>query len=167
MIHLLPLDETTLESLLRNPKDEFRKICSNEGEAAAFLSPMLLQTRDFHLRIGSRAPWYGYLGIEAESNRIVGVCSFKGNPDRAGEVEISYGTMPALEGRGYATAMAVALVRIAFESSEVTTVIAHTLPESNASGRVLTKAGLTLAGEVIDPEDGRVWRWEITRPTDQ
>ncbi|MBC8001547.1 MAG: GNAT family N-acetyltransferase, partial [Opitutaceae bacterium] len=136
-------------------------------EAAAFLAPILLQARDFHRRIGSRAPWYGYLGVEAEGNRIVGVCSFKGNPDRAGEVEISYGTMPALEGRGFATEMAKALVKIAFESSEVRMVISHTLPESNASGRVLTKTGFTLAGEVIDPEDGQVWRWEITRPTDQ
>lgn len=167
MIHLLPLDETTLEGLLRDLEVGLRKICSNGQEASAFLSPMLLQARDFHRRIGSRAPWIGYLGIESESDRIVGVCSFKGNPDRAGEVEISYGTMPALEGRGFATEMAMALVRIAFESSEVRTVIAHTLPESNASGRVLTKTGLTLAGEVIDPEDGRVWRWEIARPKDQ
>ena len=167
MIRLLQLDEATLEGLLRDPKEEFLKICSNEGEVAAFFSPMLFQTRDFHRRIGSRAPWIGYLGIESESRRIVGVCSFKGNPDQAGEVEISYGTMPALERRGYATEMARALVRIALQSSEVRRVIAHTLPESNASGRVLTKTGFTLAGEVIDPEDGRVWRWEITRPKGQ
>ena len=164
MIHLLPLDEATLEGLLRDPKNEFRKICSNEGEAAAFLSPILMQARDFHRRIGSRAPWIGYLGIESEGDRIVGVCSFKGNPNQAGEVEISYGTLPALEGRGYATAMAVALVKIAFHSLEVQQVIAHTLAQSNASARVLTKTGLTFEGEAIDPEDGRVWRWELARP---
>jgi RimJ/RimL family protein N-acetyltransferase len=41
--------------------------------------------------------------------------------------------------------------------------IAHTLPEANASGRVLAKCGLRFVGEVIDPEDGSVWRWERQR----
>jgi hypothetical protein len=26
---------------------------------------------------------------------------------------------------------------------------------------VLEKVGMTLAREVVDPEDGRVWRWEM------
>ena len=116
MILLLPLDEPTLEGLLRDPESGLRKMCSNEHEAAQFLSPILLQTRDFHHRIGSRAPWYGYLGVESKGNRVVGVCSFKGNPNQSGEVEISYGTLPALEGRGYATEMAKELVKIAFQS---------------------------------------------------
>lgn len=167
MIHLLPLDDSTLEGLLRDPEGGLRKVCSNELEAAQFLSPLLLQTRDFHRRIGSRAPWIGYLGIESEGDRVVGVCSFKGNPNQAGEVEISYGTLPAVQGSGYATGMAGALVKIAFQSSVVRLVIAHTLPESNASGRVLTKTGLIFVGEVIDPEDGRVWRWELARPNGQ
>ena len=42
-------------------------------------------------------------------------------------------------------------------------VLAHTLPEINASGRVLGKIGMANIGEVLDPEDGRVWRWEIRR----
>jgi hypothetical protein len=42
----------------------------------------------------------------------------------------------------------------------VRTVIAHTLPEENASTRALRGNGFAHAGEVIDPEDGRVWRWE-------
>lgn len=37
---------------------------------------------------------------------------------------------------------------------------AHTLPERNASTRVLEKCGFTLVGEVVDPDDGVVWRWE-------
>jgi RimJ/RimL family protein N-acetyltransferase len=78
-------------------------------------------------------------------------------------VEISYGTVPKYEGRGHATDMARAMIGIAFASPAVRRVIAHTLPEPNASSRVLHKAGLTKTGEVIDPEDGRVWRWEIAR----
>ncbi len=37
---------------------------------------------------------------------------------------------------------------------------AHTRPEANASTRVLRKCGFVHIGEIIDPEDGPVWRWE-------
>jgi RimJ/RimL family protein N-acetyltransferase len=37
---------------------------------------------------------------------------------------------------------------------------AHTLPERNASTRILEKCGFTFRGEILDPEDGLVWRWE-------
>jgi RimJ/RimL family protein N-acetyltransferase len=45
----------------------------------------------------------------------------------------------------------------------VQVVRAHTFAESNASARVLTKCGFHHAGEVIDPDDGPVWRWERRR----
>jgi hypothetical protein len=34
------------------------------------------------------------------------------------------------------------------------------MPEINASARVLEKSGFQKTGEIIDPEDGPVWRWE-------
>ena len=40
---------------------------------------------------------------------------------------------------------------------------ANTLPQHNASTRVLLKCGFTLIGEVTHSEDGIVWRWEMTR----
>jgi RimJ/RimL family protein N-acetyltransferase len=40
---------------------------------------------------------------------------------------------------------------------------AHTLPESNASTRVLTNCGFRKTAEVVDPDDGPVWRWELVR----
>jgi len=36
----------------------------------------------------------------------------------------------------------------------------HTLPERNASTRILEKVGFERLGEIIDPEDGVIWRWE-------
>lgn len=86
-----------------------------------------------------------------------GICGFKHAPDSCGLVEIAYFTFPALEGRGIASAMVAALLRIA--DGAATGVIAHTLPERNASCAVLTRNGFTLEGEVMDPEDGAVWRW--------
>ena len=121
-------------------------------------------TRDFQRSAGSAAPWLGYLAIEPDGARMVGVCAFKGSPDAAGEVEIAYGTVPEFEGLGYATQMAQSLVAIAFQSTLVRRVTAHTLPESCVSTRVLRNAGLRFAGEKQDPQNGRVERWEIERP---
>ena len=43
-------------------------------------------------------------------------------------------------------------------------VLAHTLPEPGASARILTKCGFTYAGDFEDPEEGRLWRWELVKP---
>jgi ribosomal-protein-alanine N-acetyltransferase len=75
-------------------------------------------------------------------------------------VEIAYGVAPGYEGRGYATEVAEALVNHAFLQPQVRLTRAHTLPERNASGRVLEKCGFQFVGPVTDPEDGLVWRWE-------
>ena len=80
-----------------------------------------------------------------------------------GVVEIAYGIDPDHQGRGYATEAAAALVEFALATDTVRLVRAHTLPESNASTRVLTKCGFEHIGEHIDPEDGLVWRWERGR----
>ena len=77
-----------------------------------------------------------------------------------GIVEIAYGVALEYEGRGYGTEAAEALVKYAVASRQVRLLRAHTLPETNASGRILTKNGFACVGEVMDPEDGRVWRWE-------
>ena len=104
--------------------------------------------------------WDGYFVVEPTTREVLGTCAFKGDPDASGVVEIAYLTFPEHEGRGYATAMASRLIALAAESPAVQQVIAHTLPQKNASTRVLEKAGLAFAGEVVDPEDGAVWRWE-------
>ena len=97
------------------------------------------------------------------SAAAVGRCGFKGPPAADGIVEIAYGIDPDHQGKGYATEAAEALVIFAFVSERVRVVRAHTLPEPNASTRVLTKCGFRYVGEVIDPEDGLVWRWEKSR----
>lgn len=37
---------------------------------------------------------------------------------------------------------------------------AHTLAQENASNALLRRLGFRFAGEVSDPEEGIVWRWE-------
>ena len=118
---------------------------------------ILVQTLDLLTRDPRPQPWGSYLAHEAAD--AIGICAFKSAPGAAGEVEIAYMTFPAFEGRGHATAMAAALTGIAFAAG-VPTVIAHTLREENASNRALRRNGFAFAGEVEDPEDGLVWRWE-------
>lgn len=109
-------------------------------------------------------PWrHGFFIVDPQRTQVVGTAGFKGPPDADGIVEIAYGVAPEYQGRGYATEAANALVEFALSDPSVRTVRAHTLPEPNASTRVLTKNGFRHLGEVMDPEDGRVWRWELPR----
>lgn len=139
-IALIPLDAGTLDAL-----------------AAELRRDVARQTRAFAERANALAPWGGYLALDPGTRTVIGTCAFKGPPDAEGAVEIAYFTFPANEGRGYATAMAEALRR---RASPARVVRAHTSPERNASVRVLEKLGFRHLGEVIDPEDGPVWRWE-------
>jgi RimJ/RimL family protein N-acetyltransferase len=56
------------------------------------------------------------------------------------------------------------MVERAFSEAEVERVVAHTLPEGNASTAVLRRLGFVQAETVEDPEDGTVWRWVLERP---
>jgi [ribosomal protein S5]-alanine N-acetyltransferase len=107
-------------------------------------------------------PWvHGFRMVHRDSGNVVGSCSFKGPPTE-GAVEIAYNIEPDEQGKGYATEGARALTAYALAFREVRMVRAHTLPESNASTRVLAKCGFRYVGEVVDPEDGPVWRFEKT-----
>ncbi len=121
---------------------------------------ILVQTVDFLTREPRADPWGSYIGYAGETAVALG--AFKSAPDGVGTVEIAYMTFPAHEGNGYARAMVPSLYGMAIEHG-ASLVIAHTLPEENASNRALRSSGFAFAGEVSDPEDGLVWRWEKRR----
>src|SRR5688572_19833067 len=122
---------------------------------------------EFLARLKSAAepdPWKDGFGVlDVAANTIIGFCSFTGPPTAEGTVEIAYGIAPEYQGRGYATEAARAIVDHAFASGRVRTIHAHTLPEQNASTRVLLKCGFTFSEEIIHATDGPVWRWELRR----
>ena len=106
-------------------------------------------------------PWlHGFAVMHRASETAVGNGAFKGPPDTDGVVEIEYAIAAEHRGKGYATEVARALTEFAFSTGQVRIVRAHTRPESSPSTSVLTKCGFRKLGEVIDPEDGLVWRWE-------
>jgi RimJ/RimL family protein N-acetyltransferase len=120
------------------------------GEFAAELAKMA--------RDATAPPWTTY--VARRDGVPVGTGGFKGPLDAEGSVEIGYLTFTPMQRSGVATALAAALVRIA-QDHGATIVLAHTLPERNASTRVLLRNGFIRAGDVVDPEDGPVWRWEL------
>ncbi|GJG86296.1 hypothetical protein tb265_14770 [Gemmatimonadetes bacterium T265] len=111
------------------------------------------------------SPWtHGFVLVERATGAVVGSCAFKGPPDPDGVVEIAYGLDPEYRGRGYAREAAAALADFARGAGGARVVRAHTRPENEASARVLAACGFARVGEVVDPEDGVVCRWELADP---
>ena len=108
-------------------------------------------------------PWVHGFHVINEERLAVGLGGFKGPPSD-GVVEIAYAIVPEQQRKGHATDAARALVSYEFGHVEVQTVRAHTLPDGVASQRVLQKSGFRQVGELIDPDDGLVWRFERARP---
>lgn len=68
--------------------------------------------------------------------------------------------LPSARGRGIATAVVRELVARA-RAAHVDLVVAYTLPATSPSTSVLRRCGFVQAAEVVDPDDGLVWRWEL------
>ncbi len=110
------------------------------------------------------AHWLSWFPILISENMLVGNCGFKGSP-KNGEVEIGYEVAEQYREKGLATEIAGALIEYAYTFPEVKTIVAHTLSFENPSTSVLRKCGFHFIGEVHDPEDGDIWRWELKRIT--
>jgi ribosomal-protein-alanine N-acetyltransferase len=108
------------------------------------------------------APWWLWLAVLSGENLLIGQCGYKGPPND-GMVEFGYGVVTSYRGIGLATEIAAVLIDHAFSFPEITHVLAHTLPEENASTHILRKCGLHFVKEVMDPEDGLIWQWKLNR----
>jgi ribosomal-protein-alanine N-acetyltransferase len=115
------------------------------------------------MRQAAPSAWtHGFAILDAATDLPVGSCAYKGPPDVDGVVEIAYGIHPDQRGRGYAKEAAAALAEFAFDAG-ARVVRAHTMQHDDASARVLTACGFDRIGQVVDPEDGLVWRWELRK----
>ncbi len=166
-LRLIPYSPEHLLGLIESEErfEERFGLPAAAGLRAFFVSAEVSPVWLAQLRASTEAdPWvHGFAVIHRESNSVIGSVGFKGPPNEDGMVEIAYGIVPAFQGRGYATEAAEAGSSFAFGCARVRLVRAHTLPTSNASMRVLSKCGFERVGEVVDPEDGLVWRWERSR----
>ncbi len=163
-LRLIPYSPAHLLALIEGDErfEERFGLPAAEGLRAFIVSDEVSPAWLARLRASAAAdPWvHGFAVVHRESRSVIGNVGFKGPPDEEGMVEIAYGIVPAFQGRGYATEASEAAVAFAFGNGRVRLVRAHTLPTPNASTRVLEKCEFEHTGEVVDPEDGVVWRWE-------
>jgi ribosomal-protein-alanine N-acetyltransferase len=160
-MRLIPLTRELATALARG---DFSALGGRDlADAGAHLREVAKAYGEFYDRVPASPPWIGYLAEDGATGMIVGSCGYKGDC-RDGAVEIAYFSFPAFERRGFATEMARLLNDLAWRQREVRIVRAHTLQEDNASVRILRRLGFTWCGTVDDPEDGPIWRWELSRP---
>jgi len=162
-VRLIGIDDT-LRRAVEAEGDAFAPAYgASLGDSGTLVREVVSQTLALLDRMPRGPEWGGYLVADEEQAMIIGTCGFTHGPEENGSVEIAYFTFPRFEGRGYATAMGHALLNRALESDAVRDVIAHTLPERNASTRILEKIGFRLVGEAHDADAGKVWRWVYRR----
>jgi [ribosomal protein S5]-alanine N-acetyltransferase len=140
------------------PIDRDGTPCGYTGSLSEVATGVCRATSELYARAGFEKPWIGYLALADET--LVGTCGYKAKP-QGGRIEIAYFTFPEFENRGYASAMASQLVIIAREYDAHVVVAAQTLPERNASHRILEKLGFRHIDTFNHPEDGTVWEWHL------
>jgi ribosomal-protein-alanine N-acetyltransferase len=166
-VDLVRLDPALEDALATHPQYLKALFQGDWEQAAAVVHELIGRTLASVPVSVDTLQWGGYFAVDTTSHEVVGSCAFKTPPTEEGTVEIAYFTYPEFGGRGYATGMARKLIELASASDAVRRIIAHTLPEPNASTRVLEKAGMSFVGEVFEPDDGRVWRWQVQATKEQ
>jgi [ribosomal protein S5]-alanine N-acetyltransferase len=159
-LQLIPFERSQIEALLRDKRElaEILHVSIPDSwptfpEAFSYLANLEHFPTD----------WHGYFFIHPKDSILVGNGGFKGKPDESGTVEIGYEIASEHWNRGFATEAVQGLLAYAFAHEDVRAVIAHTLAEINASNAVLKKVGMNFVAEVDDPEQGKIWRWQINR----
>ena len=151
------IETARLQLVLESTEAVLARIEAMNPADRAEVSPAWLA----RVRTTAPGPWtHGFAVLERTTGAQVGACGYKGPPDSDGAVEIAYGVYPGYQGRGYAKEAAAALVDFALRAG-ARIVRAHTRPENAASARVLAACGFKGVGDVMDPEDGLVQRWEL------
>ena len=121
---------------------------------------------EFSAEVGEQGPGDAALGpffVHRAADDIV-VGEIGATRVEPGVVMTGYAIVASCWGRGYATGAVRALLERVRDAPDVDRIVALTPLDRPASGRVLEKAGFTLAGELDHEHDGvpmRVRRWEL------
>ena len=108
-------------------------------------------------------PWTSYAIIFNSEQTYAGQCGFKSSPDQNGHVELGYEIAEKYRLKGLANEVIQALIDLAFDHSEINIIIAHTLAEKNISNHLLIKNGFVFTKSIEDEEDGKIWKWSLSR----
>ena len=160
VLEFIPATRKVLRQLASEP-EEFAaeygvSCCTRSRRASAQAGLKFVRTFPYE----TPPEWFGYLAVEGETQKLCGVCTFQRAGGRRARSRSRITRSRDSKGRGIGTEMARFLVERARALPDVTKVIAHTLPERNASARILEKIGMRFTGDA--EEDGEpVWRWEL------
>ena len=160
MIRLISLSPA-LADATREPRQFAALTGAHIADVVDQVQDVVQQDAAHRARVGWIPEWGGFLAVDDARQQVVGVGGYVAAPDSDGGVEIAYGTFAPYEGKGYATQIAGALITQAVDSGAVSLVYAHTLPNPNASTRILQKYGFVQTGTAHDDDAGLVWRWEL------
>jgi ribosomal-protein-alanine N-acetyltransferase len=87
---------------------------------------------------------------EATTSEVIGRAILRHlDVEGVDEIEVGYGFMPAYWGRGLATEVANACVRIGFDQLGLRSMVAITTPANLGSQRVMQKAGLAYVRDIL------------------
>jgi ribosomal-protein-alanine N-acetyltransferase len=162
-ISLLSCDLVLLELAVQNPTALEERLGVRIASGWQDFAEAMKVSRDKLRANSALSGWWTHLLLVGEPPMVAGVCGYTGPPTADGVVEIAYAIAPSYQGQGLATLAAAELTRRAFGDMRVRVVRAHTLPEHNASNRILEKLGMSFVGFANDADEGAVWRWELTR----
>ena len=160
MIRLVPAELALLDAAVAGDEALAEMLGYPVAPGWITFTDALAPTRD-SVAAGGDPRWGTRFFVTEEPVELVGWGGFKG-PPADGVAEIGYEIAGGRQGRGYATAAVRAMVAEAFADESVRSVIAHTLPERNASNRVLERAGFRFEGEA-DENGEPVWRFRLER----
>jgi ribosomal-protein-alanine N-acetyltransferase len=160
----VPCDLPLLDAAVHDGADLARALDCVVADGWAVFPEAMQIVRDAIAADPAGALWGPRLFVVDAPRTLVGWGGFKGRPDDDGTVEIGYAVAPGWEGRDVATAAVGLMLDEAWADPAVRRVCAHTLPERNASVRVLEKSGLRREGENLDGDVGVVWRFCLDRP---
>lgn len=164
-ISLLSCDLVLLELAVQNPTALEERLGVRVASGWEEFADAMRISRDKLCANPALAGWWTHLVLVGEPPIVAGVCGYTGPPTAESVVEIAYGIAPTYQGQGLASLAAAELTRRAFCDLRVRVVCAHTLPEHNASTRILEKLGMSFVGFANDVDAGPVWRWEVARKT--
>jgi len=163
-LNLVPCNQDILQAAIDGNEALSKILNCNISENWSEFGPDIFP---FVLKMISENPkdqaWWTYFPIHRKDNQLIGSGGYKGSPTAEGSVEIGYEIATAYRNKGFATEMAKSLIIHAFNHDYIKIIHAHTLANENASTKVLSKCGFVKVEELIDPNDGAIWKWSISK----
>src|ERR671933_1894267 len=146
-VTLRPLDPGTATAIVMGDRPSRGWASDFPADGDVMVARMTAQAPPVDVTNPVAEPWLVRWLVECQGE-VVGGVGCKGAP-RDGAVEIGYGIVSSVQGRGVATEAVGALIG-ALADAGVTTVRAETLVDNHASRRVLEKLGFVETGRRHD-----------------